>query len=151
MTGQILLCLVMLVLVCILESFCKVAKFLLILVSYATSVFLTIGQHVRLLLKALITDSPFSYSCPSWQLYSIECLCSPFSGCLVGFNATNEEGSRWSFQHVYLTYVSSSRCTDCLTRSGASSHQSTAAYFFFYSFSSRHPTSHSRLRLLGNA
>ncbi|KAH7730030.1 ACY-2 protein [Aphelenchoides avenae] len=54
MTGQILLCLVMLILVCILESFCKVAKFLLIIVSYATSVFLTIGQHLLLSFLAVV-------------------------------------------------------------------------------------------------
>ncbi|KAI1728106.1 adenylate and guanylate cyclase catalytic domain-containing protein [Ditylenchus destructor] len=52
--GQILLCLIVLLAICILETLCKVARFLLILLSFAVSVFLTIGQHVVLSFLAVV-------------------------------------------------------------------------------------------------
>ncbi|KAI6243337.1 Adenylate cyclase type 1 [Aphelenchoides fujianensis] len=52
--GQIVLCLFVLLVVCVLEALCKVAKFFLILISYTASLFLAIGQHIVLSFLAVV-------------------------------------------------------------------------------------------------
>ena len=45
--GQIILCLILLVFLCIAETYVRAAKTVLIIFSYAASLFLAVGQHVR--------------------------------------------------------------------------------------------------------
>lgn len=48
LVSQIVICLLVLLVVCMLEAAFKVAKFFLILIAYTFSVFLAIGQHVSM-------------------------------------------------------------------------------------------------------
>ncbi|KAI6198439.1 Adenylate cyclase type 1 [Aphelenchoides besseyi] len=106
---QICFCLFVLLIVCLLEAMCRVAKFLLILIAYTLSLFLAIGQHVVLSFLAVVQSrvpvfaiiwlpSCISHMCVVFALYRLpypfRCFlvavdCSMFLLLLTLFSTSN--------------------------------------------------------------
>ncbi|KAI6170787.1 Adenylate cyclase type 1 [Aphelenchoides bicaudatus] len=111
--SQIVLCLLVLLIVCLLEALCKVAKFLLILIAYTASVFLAIGQHIVISFLAVVQSgvpvfaiiwlpSCISHMCVTFALYRLpypfRCFlasvdCSLFLLLLTMFSTSNVSSS----------------------------------------------------------
>uniref|UniRef100_A0A914C0Z3 adenylate cyclase n=1 Tax=Acrobeloides nanus TaxID=290746 RepID=A0A914C0Z3_9BILA len=54
---QLFICLGLLIAICILDTFCRVGRIFLVLVSYAISLFLSVGQHILLAFLAQVQKS----------------------------------------------------------------------------------------------
>jgi hypothetical protein len=82
-TGQILICLDILLFICALESLCRAAKVLLTMIAFVVSLFLPIGQHVFAHSFTQFQFHYFSFVLSFWLSLGINCPFFPFFGYLV--------------------------------------------------------------------